>query len=468
MSREKCIFCPNPLDGSDEHILPQSINGRLHSKEIICHDCNVRFGAKVDPVFAETFFQFIHLLGLKNAKTIYVEDPQGKKYTKDKDHKVKPVKPEMTIQRKNGLIYVHIEGDEKNALKLLEKQKKKLQPAGGDPIKLEIKRETLSNPPLGFDIKLEVDYNLVLAVNKISLEFYAYNNFDLSFVTELLEKVGNLDLSLNNVTVCNLKQEVRLFEDYEISHFIALKGNKEEKVLYAYLELFNIFCCVIVLKEDYRGPVIDIQYRQDVITGKQLGNYVTTSVDVKNLLNNFLKVKRDDFGILIDLFCERHHDKTFKAVLDDGLQRIQTKLKQEITDGRLKQEEYIEKYIQLSAEFVAHLTVFDFPYIVADLDENQEEMVNYIHSSMKEKFFDEFVALNKKLIGFGIAFTSEGHSPEKCIIESFLKTPVAKRNDEQIVKVYCVLRNEETGDLKYIPFKDLFEALRRRQEENKT
>ncbi|RYZ18782.1 MAG: hypothetical protein EOO10_25255 [Chitinophagaceae bacterium] len=54
-SKATCIFCSNPLDGSDEHIIPDSLNGRLHSKGIICSDCNQHFGEKLDPVLKECF-----------------------------------------------------------------------------------------------------------------------------------------------------------------------------------------------------------------------------------------------------------------------------------------------------------------------------------------------------------------------------------------------------------------------------
>lgn len=463
--RKTCIFCPNPLDSSDEHIIPESINGRLHSKEIICHDCNNKFGSKVDTILSESFSLFIHMLELKNARTVYVEDPEGRKYTKDKKNKIKPVKPEISIQKKNGLLYINIQGDEKNALKLLEKQKKKFQLNGGDPIKLEIKRDSLSQPPLSIEISMDIDSRLTLVLNKIALEFYAYNNLDLSSVQDLLDQVGKLDFTLSNVTICNLKQESRTFEDGEVSHFLYLKTDENKKLLYCYVELFNIVCAVVILKTNYTGPEINIQHRQDVITGKILKNKVDLVVDFDKLSYNVLNVSREDFSILVDLFCERHHERIFRETLDNGLKQIQEELKGEISSGVLKQEDYENRFIKLSAEYIAYLTVHEFPYAVSDLDDNQDEMINYIHSSMKEKMFDEFCSLNKTFIGFRIAFTSENHDPEKCVVVSFLKTPVGDRNGEKIVKVYCVLKNEETGQLKYIPFRNLFEGLRRLKEE---
>lgn len=464
--QKKCIFCTNPLDGSDEHIIPQSINGRLHSKEIICHDCNVKkFGANVDTILSQTFSQFIHLLGLKNARTLYVEDPEGRKYAKDKNHKIKPVKPELNIQRKNGLIYVSVTGDEENALKLFEKQREKFQTPGTKPLKLEIKRNSMGSPPMSMEIKLNIDNKLILVLNKIALEFYTYNNLDNVFVEELLTRVGNLDLSLTNVSFCNLKQEVRTFEDNEISHLIALRTDESKKVLYCYIELFNIACSVVILKSEYTGPSIDIQYRQDVISGKKIEGSVNLTIDTDSLENNASTVSRDNFSILIDLFCERHHDKIFFETYTKGLEEIKSKLEDEMKNGTLKEEEFADKFVKLSAHYIAYLTVYEFPYSVSDFDENQDDMVNYIHSSMKESMFEESLSLNKKIIGVRIGFTSDEHDTEKYIMESFFKTPVGARKEEKIIKVYCVLRSEENGELKYIPFKNLFDAIWRWQEE---
>ncbi len=460
--RTNCIFCDKDLDGSDEHIIPHSINGRLHSKQIICSSCNSKFGIKVDKIVTQTFSQFIHLLGLKNARPVYVEDPGGKVYTQDKNYKVKPTKPELNVQKKDGLVYVTISGDEKNAMKLLEKQQKIFQPPGTKPIKLEIKRDNLSKPPLSMEIKLEIDSRLKLVLNKIALEFYAHNNLDTSVVKDLLKRVDKLDFSLDNVLFSNFNQEIRIFDDNEISHLVALKNDRSKKALYCYIELFNLVCAVIVLSQDYVGPDLDLQYRQEVISGNRLETKLSLNLD---LVNTKTEIVREDLSILIDLFCERHHDKIFKDRLDEGFKNIKEELNLELEKGTLSNEEYADKFIRLSTEYIAYLSVYEFPFAVADFDDQQDEMVNYIHSSMRESQFGEFSTLNNGLIGLRIAFTSEEHDPEKCIVESFLKTPVGKRRGEQIVKVYCVLKNVDNGELKYIPFRNLFEGLRRVKEE---
>lgn len=63
---EACIFCTKQLDNSDEHIIPQSINGRIHSKRLICQKCNHDFGTNLDPIIKETFGFLLHVLKIGN------------------------------------------------------------------------------------------------------------------------------------------------------------------------------------------------------------------------------------------------------------------------------------------------------------------------------------------------------------------------------------------------------------------
>lgn len=70
--KSKCIFCKKQIDGSDEHVIPESLNGKLHSKTLICKKCNQKFGGKLDPILKETLFMQLHLLGFENAKSFRV------------------------------------------------------------------------------------------------------------------------------------------------------------------------------------------------------------------------------------------------------------------------------------------------------------------------------------------------------------------------------------------------------------
>ena len=120
---DNCIFCKKPLDNSDEHIIPDCLNGRLHSTKLICHTCNLnKFGRELDPIVKQLFNTTLLVLGLKNANSVYSETPEGIKFLYNKTGKVSHIKPELTEIKKDGKTYINVTGDKKNAVKYFAKQ----------------------------------------------------------------------------------------------------------------------------------------------------------------------------------------------------------------------------------------------------------------------------------------------------------------------------------------------------------
>lgn len=64
----KCIFCLQEKLPSDEHVIPDSIGGTIHIKEV-CHECNSDLSRLVDNPFANSYLiklaRFTHSLGGK-------------------------------------------------------------------------------------------------------------------------------------------------------------------------------------------------------------------------------------------------------------------------------------------------------------------------------------------------------------------------------------------------------------------
>jgi hypothetical protein len=51
-----CYVCQTaitPDNFSDEHIIPNAIGGRLQSKDLLCRDCNSKFGSDCDRELVE-------------------------------------------------------------------------------------------------------------------------------------------------------------------------------------------------------------------------------------------------------------------------------------------------------------------------------------------------------------------------------------------------------------------------------
>ncbi len=104
---------------------------------------------------------------------------------------------------------------------------------------------------------------------------------------------------------------------------------------------------------------------------------------------------------------------------------------------------------------IAELSLFDFPYIVEDFKDEENDEVNYIHSNMNENQFDDFCKNNSQLIGMDINIKDEG----EFVFDSFYKQPFMEINGISLVSVFCVLKEKSTGRLQYIPYRYFFEGI---------
>lgn len=449
---KKCLFCDNKLDNSDEHIIPESINGRLHSKQLICHTCNSKkFGTIIDPELKRIFNPLMLTLGFKNANSIQVNDLEGRKYIHSRDGKTTPIRPERTISAKDGKLIISVEGDKKNALKLMEKTKEVL--FGINMVEYDLFTEEInySGIPYSFEYKIEITSKLLLEINKIALEYYAYNNFELKYVKHLIDRLYELDETINNVIFCNWDNEVRSANFNEISHLIVIKSNNKSKILYAYIELFNVVCAYIMLNDNYSGPYIDSDYHQDVISGKVLHDKISITFDEPPINKNNI----EDFSILLENMYSRLTNISFEKSINPIVPQIRLQLDNEVRSKKLSSEQYDEELIKRTCEEVVKLSFYKFPYLIEDNKEEENDHYNYFHSNMKEERYEEFCDLNKGLYGLNVTFPNN----EVYVFDSFVKRPFLKRNSVTLVKVYCILINNNTKRRIYIPFRKFFSGI---------
>src|ERR1700749_3061633 len=66
-----CYFCKTELLGnniSKEHILPNAIGGRLTSNQLMCRDCNSKYGDSIDAEFCNQFLSLSSMLQIKKQR----------------------------------------------------------------------------------------------------------------------------------------------------------------------------------------------------------------------------------------------------------------------------------------------------------------------------------------------------------------------------------------------------------------
>lgn len=456
--RAGCIFCSQPLDGSDEHIIPDSINGKLHSKAIICSLCNNYLGRYLDPIIKETLFTTMHVLGFEKASTLKFEDEHGTTFIMDnstgKLKSEKIITGDIEVDGKPG-IQVHGQNDEQVARAFAKKLVRKFginkafQVAKS--MKVKTTKSNLVPSELSTKSTLIVSPKLLIALEKIIYEFCAFSNLDPTHFADRCLKVRNLDVDNTDLLIVNNDQSMRKPELTEISHLIVIRS--EDNKLYAYVELFNVICGLIVLDTNYTGQSINHVYYQDALTGERLENEVKI---------NFNQIKIDDqysFETLQNDMFERKANREIIEHVTQLARDTNDELDAKLAEGTISIEEHRDILANTIATEIAHLSI-EFPFLFEfEEDENHKHhrpKINYINSLINEEFKCDFEEYYGKLIGVQINVVEE---TKQYYITSFHYTKERKHENKTYLKAYFHLRSIENDIEKHIVAKDLFDGL---------
>ncbi|MBB5637678.1 uncharacterized protein YlaI [Pedobacter cryoconitis] len=447
-----CIYCQKKLDGSDEHIIPKSINGNLHTKNLICSDCNNRFGTKVDAVLKENFAFLLHLLGVGSMRRMIVATDDGTEYIRDnKSGQLKQSKPDIQETKlEDGRVALKISGSDTVAT-FRAIATKAVRRFGRAAMKAEftVTREQKFSPSVSSEWKLSVDETMILAINKIITEFYCYVDLDRSMISPLIEKVGNLDTDFENLIICNNSFEVREPEETEISHLIVIRSDEERKIIYAYLEIFNTLCVYCVLVKDYDGKKIDKVYHQDALTKEVLAVNITLNIGQIDGANV-------DYAHNLGALLSRYQDKN---LVNDAVQvckKIRTDLDEEVKQDKVTKEQADQMFIESSVKAMAHLMVYVYPDAVDDFTEEEQKGVNYIHSVIREDKIEEFKFFYQNFIGHDFKFDDDDVIYK---MNEFIFSRFKIKNGVKMMKAYCCFISTNDGSKKYWPVSDVFRTL---------
>jgi len=291
-----CIFTNHPLDErnrSNEHIIPQCMGGRLQSRDLICRDCNSKFGSEFDESLIKRFCWIMYPLSLYNDQIKlkdWVGEHNGLKYLFTKNGiRAKDPRP---IYDENGRMMGMVYQSEEAFRKHLKKLKKK------DPT-IDIQKTIdcsekkvreiqgqfkFTAPPIG-----EKDFR---CCGKICYEFLHFTKedyipFDNHFVNFIL---GNVQA--DSYPICPWYVDYEPFEkDIEkIYNIIVVEGRCEEKMVVAYFEGYGCLKTFMIIDRDYNGESFCNGYYQDLM--ENIADFFTPNISIP--------VSRDEAEILIN------------------------------------------------------------------------------------------------------------------------------------------------------------------------
>jgi len=273
-----CFRCGCEITSANqtvEHIIPMACAGRLKSKKLLCRKCNSFFGEKFDSELAEQTNDLVNLLLIKREKgtppPIKAHTSTGEDY-RIYGGKVEKAHPEFKLDKAANKLSVEANNDEK--MRLLLKQLKRRIPTidvdeilnGATRQKSYMQEHLIINSKVGGN-------GVFKSITKISIEYFLLKRGDKKFVKHL---IPYLDGTAEQEIVWMHYPDEAIYdpEITEVSNIIRLIGNPQEKILYAYIELFNVHNFIVKLNDEYDGFKMDETYIFDLLGIKEVVKHI--------------------------------------------------------------------------------------------------------------------------------------------------------------------------------------------------
>lgn len=302
----KCFNCSNEFDshkGGDEHIISYSLGGKLHSRNLICPECN---SSKFSPLERELNEQLgwisrlleLNRKGRRKIKSIPMIDSDGRTRDLNSDFTPKHV---IRIEQVDGTSkeYQYQTDEEyRKMLKAFEKvyPNHKKSERTEDLVRYPRNRDT-DDTTISF-----VNNELYLKhMFKVGIEFYLYNNLPISEIQLAVENFKN-NLVTGRVYEYLPNEPIYSPKEGELSHVLYLRVDSKLGLIYCWVSYFNLTSTVGFLNDNYKGSNnMEIVYGYDVIKEEVINlkpNDISLTINpegVRNRKDNKMKKDSDVF-----------------------------------------------------------------------------------------------------------------------------------------------------------------------------
>lgn len=345
---KSCYCCKKQLNKENvsvEHIIPNSIGGKLKSSSLLCEPCNKLLGSEIDDELAKQLNFFMNFFMIKRERGKF-QPLSGK--TKNGEEFVLSgteikSKPKISVNKDS----VSFSGNDEEDIKLYFKGllKKYPQLKIEDIIANVKKGRYYLNEPISLNLNVGGE-KVFRAITKIAVNFYIHKGGDKKHITNILNYVKGSDKSKKTWYHFGFNNENLKVDENKLYHFIKVIGDYTEKILYCYIELFGTLKFIVCLNDSYEDSVIDYQYfynlfsKQEIKTPIKL-NY--TRNELFEILNNtdnqyFISSIQNNIQKTMDVAYKIHSDKTVSNLINESINKVFTKSGESvITEAMLKE-----------------------------------------------------------------------------------------------------------------------------------
>ncbi len=394
-TKNPALFPEKPKFIHGEHVIQDSLYGRLKSNTILCESCGSRLAREVDSDFGKIFQsiseQFAHILASTEKNNNYEPSLKGHVILKDgrkvpvfiKGGVINPQRP-FYDQPVDGEVKVY--GETKTAKNYVNFAKAELRKQGHDIDKLKfiIVSNLQDNAELGINFSEGIDnfdHKLKMGFIKIATGFAMMNDVDRNETPNTIDPVKNTLKYTDEVlpyAPCEIfemvydQQRIALEPEFP-NHTLILYVDDfaEEKKLICYVDLFSTFAFYVVLNDDYKGKDVHAVYQQSITKmEKPEINVINHSPKKLLIVEQFLGIKAEETqGMTLDQhfeFVQKRYDQftvSYEIDLADSIDAVAGKIAMHVAAKKMKKLNLLGKVEREMMETLPDLTVEDLMII---------------------------------------------------------------------------------------------------------
>lgn len=330
----KCYICESTItkeNETEEHIILNSLGGKLKSKTLICRNCNSKLGNEIDSELSDMLNPIANLLNIDRdrgrAQAFKVYDSvNGETYNILPGGKPERSKPVIDEEINNGRGQVRITArsykEARHILKGYKKKYKDFTKDIDDVIKEGSRNKTYITQPINIDLCVG-NNNIYKAICKMAINFYIYVGGNSKYIKHLIPYILG-ENNEDNYTRVYYKNSEIVLKNEEILHSLIIKGDNSEGILFAYIELFNVYKYVVLLNESYSGEDIEHSYLFNVVTREKVNNNYNLSIKrndiIRNLNDNLdIDIVNRDFDMLFKFIEVYNQNRVINNILNESM-----------------------------------------------------------------------------------------------------------------------------------------------------
>jgi hypothetical protein len=332
----ECYICNRKISSQntyEEHIILNSLGGKLKSKSLICRQCAPSLD-RIDVALSRSLNSFGLLLNIPrdrgtNPPIQATRTDTGERISLDLGGKpvlIKPIirdnlsdneQPSLSISAKNKAQMREVLTGLKRKYPLLNNVEEIVKNA-------VIRQEHI--PPV--IINLLFGEEELRSVCKMAINFYMYHGRKRDLIAHLIPyiQVGCENQYVNYYYPDELIAKSNLNDAF--IHTLFIKGDPQEKVLYGYIELYNAFRLIVLLSDSYDKDFFQEVYSFDVLSRKEVDREININLsreEILNLVNNSeppVEKIASAIKVLVDAIQLNQINKQINKAIEDFFKNI--------------------------------------------------------------------------------------------------------------------------------------------------